>query len=169
MNHRALVLVLAPLVPSTCYKVEEAGTTTTLSFDESTVLLLGGASAIALLVGIALVMRGARRRLGFGVVTASVIVGGFLAPMMWIDRVVITPEEIRQKTGFWFAPTRKGFRYADVESVTIREESSGRRTNRVWFLDLVSGGQDEIDPGDLWENNEDFVVDKLTNFGVRFR
>ncbi len=34
-----------------------------------------------------------------------------MAPAMWFDRVIVTPTEIRQKTGLWFAPRHRGFRY----------------------------------------------------------
>jgi hypothetical protein len=44
-----------------------------------------------------------------------------------------------------------------------------RSTSRVWFVHQTNGAIQEIDFGDLWENNEAFIVRKLRNYGVRFR
>ena len=168
MKHRSIIVVLAPFMTPACYSVEDSGTTTTLSFHAGLILALGAVAAVALFVGIALARRRRSRSLGVGITLFGLFAGGIIVPAMWVDRVVITPTELRQKTGFWFAPTHKGFRYSDVESVSIRAVKSRRSTNRVWFLKLVGGGQGDIDPGDLWENNEGLVVDKLRGFGVRF-
>jgi hypothetical protein len=83
-------------------------------------------------------MRPAQRRAGLTITVLATVGGAIFVPAMWFDRVVISPTEIRQKTGLWFAPTLTGFSYADVESITIR----GRRSSREWFVELVGGGQD---------------------------
>jgi len=56
----------------------------------------------------------------------SALAGGIVAPMLALDRVVLDDEKLEQTTGFWFAPTVKGFRLADVALVTIGTASTGK-------------------------------------------
>ena len=91
-----------------------------------------------------------------------------IVPGMYIDAVVITPTEIRQTTGLWFAQKAKGFRYSEVRSVTIKTVEKENLDARVWVVRRTDGTTQEIDPGDLWEYNEAFVVAKLREYGVRF-
>ncbi len=90
-----------------------------------------------------------------------------IVPGMYLDRVVITPTEITQKTGLWFAPMVKGFRYADVRAVSIRTVQKKNMDVRRWVVTRIDGTTWEIDPGDLWEYNESVVVAKLRGYGVR--
>ena len=169
MKARLLAVLAATQLSSRCYVMEESGTTTTLKFEP---LLLLGIAIVALLgiaIGVAIMLRPTRRRQGFAITAFCVMAGAFTVPIMWLDRVVITPTEIYQETGFWFRPTHKGFRFADVEAIRIQEVKRRRRSSRDWFVDRVGGNQDQISPGDLWESNEDFVVEKLKGYGVPFR
>jgi len=126
-------------------------------------------SLLVLGVGLFHLLRSSARR--FGAMLA--LFGGMFAfigaPDMWMDRVVITPTEIRQTMGFWFTPRHTiGFRYADVRRVSIRQVKQGRSTRRVWLVSYTSGIQEEINPGDLWDNGQHIIVDRLRGFGVQF-
>ena len=154
---------------SSTYRLEEVGTTATLRYQHGFVILVGVVSLLVLGVGLFLLLRSSARR--FGAMLA--LFGGMFAfigaPDMWMDRVVITPTEIRQTMGFWFSPRYTiGFRYADVRLVSIRQVKQRRSTHRVWLVSYTSGIQEEISPGDLWDNSQNIIVERLRGFGVQF-
>ncbi|WP_437764474.1 hypothetical protein WMF27_35175 [Sorangium sp. So ce281] len=102
--------------------------------------------------------------IAFGV---SAVAGGLFAPMLAMDRVVLDDEKLEQTTGFWFAPTVKGFRLADVASVAIG--TARDRKNReieVWIVKMRDGQTREIDPGDLWEMNGQDILRRLREKGI---
>ncbi|WP_437710999.1 hypothetical protein WMF45_38720 [Sorangium sp. So ce448] len=105
--------------------------------------------------------------IAFGV---SAVAGGLVAPMLAMDRVVLDDEKLEQTTGFWFAPTVKGFRLAEVESVAIG--TARDRKNReieVWIVKGRDGQTREIDPGDLWEMNGQDILRRLREKGIDVR
>jgi hypothetical protein len=82
--------------------------------------------------------------------------------MLFLDRVVVTSEGITQTTGFWFAPTVKGFRFAETESVRIKTERTRRGLpNDIWWVHKHDGTVQRLDPGDLWASNTDRFVPVL--------
>lgn len=102
--------------------------------------------------------------IAFGV---SAVAGGLFAPMLAMDRVVLDDEKLEQTTGFWFAPTVKGFRLAEVASVAIG--TARDRKNReieVWIVKGRDGQTREIDPGDLWEMNGQDILRRLGEKGI---
>ncbi|WP_437676704.1 hypothetical protein [Sorangium sp. So ce131] len=105
--------------------------------------------------------------IAFGV---SALAGGIVAPTLARDRVVLDDQKLEQRTGLWFAPTVKGFRLADVASVTIG--SARDRKNReyeVWIVKTRSGEARQIDPGDLWEMNGQDIIQRLRDRGIEVR
>ncbi|WP_437981664.1 hypothetical protein [Sorangium sp. So ce117] len=105
--------------------------------------------------------------IAFGV---SAVAGGLFAPMLAMDRVVLDDEKLEQTTGFWFAPSVKGFRLAEVESVAIG--TARDRKNReieVWIVKGRDGQTREIDPGDLWEMNGQDILRRLREKGIDVR
>ena len=103
-------------------------------------------------------------------VGVALIPGLLFAPAMYLDRVEVDADHIEQTTGFFFAPTRKGFEYKDVSYVHIKQ---GRdRKNRMvtqWEVHETMGSTRDIDPGDLWDANETEIVNLLKGNGVIFR
>jgi hypothetical protein len=170
MKFDAVVLAGLLAVSSGCYRIEEEGTTTTLRFSQE--LLLG---LIAICVGGGLgcawlVIRPKQRAKG---ILFTVVAGFFAVAIlhaMWHDRVVLTPTGAEQTVAhLWFSPTVKRIRYAAVDYIAIREIQGRRFRQRVWFVHLIDGTLEEIDFGDLWENNEDLIVEKLRGYRVQFR
>ncbi len=100
----------------------------------------------------------------FGVAAFS---GGFIAPILALDRVVLDDEKLEQTTGFWFMPTVKGFRLADVELITITiKRDRKNREREVWVVTTQDGRTQEIDPGDLWELNGADIIKRLREKGI---
>ncbi|RBP40357.1 hypothetical protein DES53_10864 [Roseimicrobium gellanilyticum] len=100
----------------------------------------------------------------------ALIAGGIFAPMLAMDKVILDDEKLEQTTGFWFSPTVKGFRLAEVEQVTIGTKRDRKnRVVEVWFVQKKDGSAAEIDPGDLRENNGPDIVKRLREKGIRIR
>lgn len=98
----------------------------------------------------------------------AIFAGLLIAPSMAMDRVTVTSTGIEQRTGFWFAQSQKGFKYADVASIQIGEQFSRRRRQMVWNIHHRDGSVSVLDPGDLWEMNSNQIVPLLERYGVTF-
>ena len=100
----------------------------------------------------------------------SALAGGFVAPTLAMDRVVLDDEKLEQTTGLWFAPTVKGFRLADVTLITIGVARDRKnREYEVWSVGMKNGQTRMIDPGDLWEMNGADIVERLRKKGIEVR
>jgi len=161
-------LVCATVTITGCYAVEESAEKTVIRFSPMSRLAMIAVPLFLLLVGFILCLFRATRVAGLLGICATVLLGVLVLPGMYMDTVVITPTGITQTTGLWFSPTVKGFQYADVRSVSILKVQKQRRTARIWVVQYNNGTTEEIDPGDLWEFNEELVVKKLRGFGVKF-
>jgi hypothetical protein len=103
---------------------------------------------------------------------AAVFAGGIIAPGLVMDRVVLDDTKLEQTTGFWFSQTVKGFRLAEVESIKITIMKATGRKDRdyaVWIARLKNGGTRQVDPGDLWENNSEDIIERLKAKGIEVR
>src|SRR4030095_6548549 len=133
----------------------------------------GIAVAIAVLAGAIAAFLLWRRKPGVFVLIAfgiTISAGGIVAPMLAMDRVVLDDNKLEQTTGFWFAPTVKGFRFADVEFVTIGTARDRKnRKYEVWLVKLKNGQTQEIDPGDLWVKNDKDIIERLSAKGIEVR
>jgi len=133
----------------------------------------GIATAIAVLaagIGALLFWKSKPPALIFTAVAVAALAGGLIAPMLALDRVVLSDEKLEQTTGFWFAPTVKGFRLADVDSITIGTARDAKgREYEVWNVRLTGGQLKEIDPGDLWEMNDLDIIQRLEAKGIEVK
>lgn len=104
------------------------------------------------------------------IIVAGIIAGLLIAPMIYLDRVVITPTEVYQNTGFWFLPTKKGFKYSEVKLVRplIKEVGLKRRATLIWEIHYLNGQTKDINPGDLWEDNSSSIISHLQGYRVVF-
>jgi hypothetical protein len=100
----------------------------------------------------------------------ALLAGGIIGPMLALDRVVLNDDKLEQTTGFWFAPTVKGFRLAEVASLTITT-ARGRKDleYEVWIAELKNGQTKQVDPGDLWEMNGPDIIQRLQSRGIVVR
>jgi hypothetical protein len=151
------------------YRVDETGFTTTLTFSPELLLCLGIVCVAVGLAGVWCLTKPVHRRGGVAIIAVAMLAGLVVVPAMSDDRVQITETHAEQITRPFFSPRVNRIDYSLVDFVTIREVYSRRSTSRVWFVHQTNGAIEEIDFGDLWENNEAFIVRKLRNYGVRFR
>lgn len=97
----------------------------------------------------------------------SILSGGVIAPGLAADRVVIDNEVLEQTTGFWFAPTKKGFLLTEVLSISIQKKKDMKnRIHEVWVATTKTGQVVEIDPGDLWVWNGEDIATRLRARGI---
>jgi hypothetical protein len=99
----------------------------------------------------------------------ALIAGGLVAPAMFQDRIVVTPEEIATTTGFWFEPTREGFVYRHISHVRITTARDLKgRIHPAWDIHYSDGRVHQIPLSDLWKLNSARIVDLLRGYGVTF-
>jgi len=107
------------------------------------------------------------RPLGVLIVVFGLLIAILFGPMMFLDRVTVDERKLVQRTGFWFAPTLKGFDLDRVKRIRI---TSGRdmkgRVIEVWVADLRDGSAQQVDPGDLWERNGVVIAGFLELRGI---
>ena len=164
----AALVAFALLWLTGCYAIEESADRTVIRFNAVSRLLMV-AIPFGMIAGGLLLCCFRPTRIPGAIVTLGVAgLSGLIVPGMYQDRVVITPTEITQTTGFWFAPKVNSFRYADVRSVSIRTVEKRDHDARLWVVRRKDGTTQEIDPGDLWEFNESLIVTKLRGYGVNF-
>jgi hypothetical protein len=139
-------------------------------FSTTTVLIPVVVSLVLVAVGWLSPRMGIPGRYRWRLVALGVFAGILFAPMMYLDRVVVSPTGIVQRTGFWFMPTVKGFAYDDVRFVRVTTERVGpkRRLETIWQVHYLDGSTEDIDPGDLWANNSDTIIPLLQDRGVVF-
>jgi len=168
-----LLLLAAALLAGGCYEVTEHTHTTIVQHSATTIRWVIGVP-----VGIVTIcaLIGAVWRSGTAWIIGAIVAvfATLIVPGICMDTLEITPQRITQTTGFWFAPTVKGFAYEQVSAVRQewRRERSGRsgtRNNLYWIVEYRDGRTEEIDLGDLWENNRDVAIPRLQQYGVSFR
>jgi len=88
-------------------------------------------------------------------------------PILFMDKVTVDETGISQETGFWFDRTQKGILFKDITSLTITTDNDRKgREYIVWVAEYKSGAIKKVDPGDLWEINDDNIVAILDKFGI---
>ena len=168
MGRRALPFLLLPFLAG-CTRIEESEGAIVVSFASWVLFLVALAGVVLTVLGVVAVKYGQGKRAVAPLLLGGLALGVFL-PGMALDRVVVTSEEIWQTTGFWFMPTRKGFRYADVHSIRIEERKSSKGApNEIWIVRYRNGGTETLDPGDLWEKAGATILPRLREHGVDVR
>ena len=127
-------------------------------------------TALSAFLGVYLLRKRKLLILALASLFVSVLAGGIFVPLLALDQVVLDDEKLEQATGFWFAPTSKGFRLADTELITIstaRDRHSG--LHEVWIVTNKNGEQQVIDPGDLWVMNGADIIARLREKGIEVR
>lgn len=96
--------------------------------------------------------------------------GGIFAPMLAMDCVILDDQKLEQTTGFWFAPTVKGFRLDEVSYIQIGTARDRKnREYEIWRVSYLNGQIQDIDPGDLWEINGADIIQRLRSKGIKIQ
>jgi hypothetical protein len=139
-------------------------------FSVSVLAIPFGVAAVALIVAVVCLVTGKKWPAVVALIIA-LIAGGVFGPAMFCDRVIVSTDDIEQRTGFPWSQTVKGFRFGDVSYVHITEKPTGskRRLTTIWEIHEKNGTTRDIDPGDLWESNSGEIIPLLESRGVEFR
>lgn len=98
--------------------------------------------------------------------TVAGLGGVVFAPMLLMTRVVVDEEKVEQTTGFWFYGKVKGFRLAEVASITTEEVGNRRGTREVWHLTKKNGQAEQIVVGDMWREHSGEILEFLRAKGI---
>lgn len=166
-----IVAVIAWLAAGGCYDVSETPERTVLHFGSTVKVLLVVVPALVVLAGLVNLIRSSSRGRAivylFIVVTLTVL----LVPGIYNDEVVVSDKGVWQRTGFWFVPNTKGFNYDGVlfvELIQVEKRSRrGKRMENAWVIHNRDNTHPQIDPGDLWDNNEALILQKIKGYGVK--
>lgn len=127
-------------------------------------------AALAALVGLILLTCRKPLAAALSLFGVAVLAGGIIGPMLALDRVVLDDHKLEQTTGFWFAPTVKGFQLDEVASLTITVVRGRKDLDyEVWTAQMKNGGSKQVDPGDLWEMNGADIIERLRKRGIEVR
>ena len=107
------------------------------------------------------------RGLGIATIGTGLLFAILFGPMIFMDKVELSDEQIQQSTGFWFNQTVKGFQIYGLNRVLIViEPDRNNRFKELWITEYTSGKRIKVDPGDLWESNGDEIVEYMTDRGI---
>jgi hypothetical protein len=152
------------------HQVRSAGGVDTIYFGSGTYFGVVAVPLAIVLIMIAVAVVGGRGGKAAAAAVIAVVALFSLAvlPGIWIDRVTLDAQGVTQHTGFWWSQTVKGFKTAEVREIRILRKPSGpeNRLQTVWEIHRKSGGTQDIDPGDLWDNGTDYLVPKLRERGI---
>lgn len=109
-----------------------------------------------------------KRVVGLVMIGFVALISVGLLPGIWRDRVTLDAQSLTQRTGFWWSPTVKGFKTADVREIRITRKPSRTdgRMETVWELHEKDGATRDVDPGDLWDNATEYLIPKLQARGI---
>ncbi len=169
------VMVLAALaagVGGCGYRIHESDGVATIRFTTSTLATVSaGAIAAVVVAAVVVYVRGIENPKATLIIGGTVLAVLAIVPGIWMDTVTVGPDGVTQRTGFWFAPTVKGFRFDEVSELSIERRQVKRRrgpdTRNIWVLRRRDGSTREIDPGDLWEQATPYIIGKMRERGIR--
>lgn len=105
----------------------------------------------------------------------AVLLGFFLFIFNFIylgmkyDRVIVNKEEVVQTTGFWFYPNVKRIVLKDVDHIEFDLVSFQSGTPGIrWVVYYKNSTPVSVDPGDLWNDNSELIINKLKGYGIVF-
>lgn len=171
---RRTLLFVSSVLSSACLAATREGTTTTIHFS-GLAQLACVAVPLLLVTGVLVLARRVRDRglrilclaAALGLTALSVAV----VPSMLQDGVKVTPTGVWQTTGFWFAPTRKGFDFAEVAEIEIgsRPARDGVALEEIWYVHRRDGRTELLDPGDVWERGARWITPAIRRAAIPLR
>ncbi len=130
-------------------------------------MILGGLVLIP--VGILLAVQ-KKYLWGILLIIAGPIAAGCVAPGMFLDKVVVSPNEFTSSHGFWWSQTTHRIQYNDLREVrVIVEETRNRRgTSKSYSFDCVfkDGRTERVPLGDLMRQAVPEMVAQFNQHGV---
>lgn len=160
-----LLTVLICTVPG-CYSVNQDGNVTVASFSGTVLTVLSLITLAAIAIGVLLCRREGYWEKGVIVAGVATMFAIFVLPGIFLDEVRMDEQGVHQQTGFWFLPTRKGFDFGELKSVTVTEVQKRFTTGTRWILYLKNGQTRVLDAGDLWDKCAMEVIEALTVKGI---
>ena len=138
----------------------------TFTFPVLISLIPVGIALVIMLSGVIL-WKWASRGLGIAIIVIGLLFAILFGPMIFMDKVELSDEQIQQSTGFWFNQTVKGFPfYCLKRALIVNELDRNNRYKEVWFAEYTSGKRVKVDPGDLWVSNGEQIIEYMTNRGI---
>lgn len=169
MTVRRLLVALTASFCGACYRVESTPERLTVGFSSSSEAIAIAVPLVpfllATVVALFLFTRSKRewKIAGLVVLSGGITVlgcGGLVSPSILQDQVEVTSTGCWQVTGFWFAPTRKGFDFEGVRGVHIHGPE-------LWIVHFENDRELRLDPGDVWANNAPVIAERLRANGIR--
>jgi hypothetical protein len=133
-----------------------------------TLVVIAGLAAVAW--GVVLMTVRKKRLNGAFVIVAGVAAAGGIAPMMYLDRTVVSQDGFYSRHGFWWSPTVHDIRYDDLKLVQVGvEEKMGRQGKTYsYFFDCTSksGKQERVPLGDIMRQALPEIAQQFRDHGV---
>ena len=130
---RAMLLMVLLAAAGGCgYRVVESDGVATIRFQASTIaaVIVGGVVAIVV-AAVVVYVRGIENPKATLIIGGTVLFVVALVPGIVMDTVTVGPDGVTQRTGFWFAPTVKGFRFDEVSELSIERRQVKRAAGRI--------------------------------------
>ena len=129
-------------------------------------LIPAGVALVIVLSG-TILWKWVSRGLGIATIGTGLLFAILFGPMIFMDKVELSDEQIQQSTGFWFNQTVKGFQFYGLNRVLIViEPDRNNRFKEIWIAEYTSGKRIKVDPGDLWASNGDEIIEYMTDRGI---
>jgi hypothetical protein len=146
-----------------CYDKAQSGQDVVYSFQLWVFAAVLAAGLAVIAVG-ALFARMDRFR-GVLLAGVGVLLLGFGAPQVMLDRVIVGPDRLYLNTGFWFSPNRHQVRFSDIARATVEVKvertRSGEYKSYFFDFDLKSGQKDQFPIGDLMKKAYHDILARL--------
>jgi hypothetical protein len=167
-HRRIAALLLTALICTVpgCYTVNQDGNVTVASFSGTVLTVLSLVTLAGIAIGVLMCRREGYWEKGVIVAGVATMFAIFVLPGIFLDEVRMDEQGVHQRTGFWFLPTRKGFDYSELKSVSVTEVQKRRTVETQWTLYLKNGQTRVLDPGDLWDQCAAEVIEALTVKGI---
>ncbi len=122
-------------------------------------------TAIGLIIGIIIIVF--LSRLGYIVVVIACLFGLVMIPTLFLDTVEISDTSIGHTTGIWFIPRKYGLIFKEVSHINIQlEPDRNNRNKEIWYFYYKKGGNERVDPGDLWIMGRSHIIEACTKNSI---
>jgi hypothetical protein len=165
-----LLLLLAATALIGCHRVRQVGDDAVIGFSMLVILAVAAVPMIAIAFGLFLCRDEENRPAGLCTVLAAAMLGILIVPCIALDTIRITDEKISHRSGLWFWPNRKEFRYEEIVYMEVGERVTWEdEVELEWRVHLTNGKSRNLEVGDLWESATGDLIYELRARGVDVR